>query len=81
MFVIFQSETKFDYLLSIDEDKNINIWDLSNNFTLKQTLKLDYNNIFSSILVFNTNNDYIITSTFNNVNLAEDYTKIFSFEN
>ena len=48
---------------------------------MKQTLKLDYNNIFSSILVFNTNNDYIITSTFNNVNLAEDYTKIFSFEN
>ena len=77
----FNPKTKIDYLLSIDDDKNINIWDLSNNFNLRQTLKLDYNNIYSSILVFNTNNDYIITSTFNNVNLSEDYTKIFSFEN
>ena len=77
----FNPKTKIDYLLSIDDDKNINIWDLSNNFNLKQNLKLEYNNIYSSILIFDNRNDYIITSTYNKENLAEDYTKIFYFEN
>ena len=72
----FNPDTKFDYLLSIDDDKVINIWDLSNNFNLKQTIKLNY-----KTLVFNTTNNYIITSTFNNENLSEDFTKIFLFDN
>jgi len=77
----FNQKTKFDYLLSIDDDKVVNVWDLSNNFNLKQTLKLKYKTLFSSILIFDTQNDYIITSTYNNENLAEDFTKIFLFEN
>ena len=77
----FNPKTKIDYLLSIDDDKNINIWDLSNNFNLKQNLKLEYNSIYSSILIFDIRNDYIITSTYNKENLAEDFTKIFYFEN
>ena len=76
----FNQKTKIDYLMSIDDDKLIKIWDLSNNFSLKQSLKLYYNNIYSSILIFDNKNDYIITSTFLNVNLSEDYTKIFSFD-
>jgi WD40 repeat protein len=75
----FNPKTKIDYLLSIDNDKTLNIWDLSNNFNLKQTLKLNYKHIFSAILIFDKN-DYIITSTFSKDNLSEDFTKIFSFD-
>ena len=77
----FNPKTQIDYLLSIDDDKVLNIWDLSNNYNTKQSLKLNYNNIYSALLAFDTQNDYIITSTYNKENLAEDFTKIFSFEN
>lgn len=77
----FNSKTKIDYLLSIDDNKVLNIWDLSNNYNIKQTLKLNYKNIYSAILIFDNKNDYIITSTYNKENLAEDFTKIFLFEN
>ena len=77
----FNPKTKIDYLLSIDDDKLINIWDLSNNFNLKLPLKLNYDYIYSSILIFDNKNDYIITSTLKNANFAEDYTKIFFFDN
>ena len=77
----FNPKTQIDYLLSIDDDKVLNIWDLSNNYNTKQSLKLNYNNIYSALLVFDTQNDYIITSTYNKENLAEDFTKIFSLEN
>ena len=76
----FNPKSKIDYLLSLDDDKLINIWDLSNNFNLKQNLKLNYKTIFSAILIFDNRNDYIITSTYNNDNLAEDFTKIFLFD-
>ena len=77
----FNPKTKIDYLLSIDDEKIINIWDLSNNYNLKQTLKLNYKNIYSAIMVFEKENDFIVTSTYNNDNLYEDFTKIFFFEN
>ena len=76
----FNPKSKIDYLLSIDDDKILNVWDLSNNFNQKQTLKLNYKNIFSAILIFEIN-DYIITSTYNQDNLSEDFTKIFFFDN
>lgn len=77
----FNNKSKIDYLISIDDNKVLNVWDLSNNFKLKQTLNLNYKNIFSAIMVFDYKNDYIITSTYNSQNLAEDFTKIFNLEN
>ena len=77
----FNHKNKFDYLISVDDNKILNVWDLSNNFKIKQTLNLNYKNIYSAIMIFDNKNDYIITSTNNNQNLAEDYTKIFNFEN
>ena len=47
---------------------------------LKGHSSLNYKTIFSAILIFDNRNDYIITSTYNNDNLAEDFTKIFLFD-
>ena len=76
----FNKKTNIDYLISIDNDKIMNIWDLSNNYNIKQTLELNYSNFFNAILIFDKDKDYIITSTNSIENLAEDYTKIFSFD-
>ena len=76
----FNFKNKIDYLISIDDNKILIVWDLTNNFKIKQTLNLNYKNI-SAIAIFDDKNDYIITSTNNNQNLAEDYTKIFNLEN
>ena len=76
----FDQKNKIDYLISVDDNKVLQVWDLSNNFKIKQTLNLMYKNIYSAIMIFDSLNDYIITSTFNNQNLAEDFTKIFNLE-
>jgi WD40 repeat protein len=77
----FDQKNKIDYLISVDDNKVLQVWDLSNNFKIKQTLNLMYKSIYSAIMIFDSLNDYIITSTFNNQNLAEDFTKIFNLEN
>ena len=76
----FDQKNKIDYLISVDDNKVLLVWDLSNNFKIKQTLNLMYKSIYSAIMIFDSLNDYIITSTFNNQNLAEDFTKIFNLE-
>lgn len=76
----FDQKNKIDYLISVDDNKVLQVWDLSNNFKIKQTLNLMYKSIYSAIMIFDSLNDYIITSTFNNQNLAEDFTKIFNLE-
>ena len=76
----FNFKNNNDYLISVDDNKILIIWELSNNFRIKQTLNLMYKNIYSAILIFDERNDYIITSTYSNENLAEDFTKIFSLE-
>ena len=76
----FEQKNKIDYLISVDDNKVLQVWDLSNNFKIKQTLNLMYKSIYSAIMIFDSLNDYIITSTFNNQNLAEDFTKIFNLE-
>ena len=76
----FDQKNKIDYLISVDDNKVLQVWDLSNNFKIKQTLNLMYKNIYSALMIFDSLNDYIITSTFNNQNLAEDFTKIFNLE-
>ena len=76
----FSHKNKIDYLISIDDNKTLIIWDLTTNFKIKQTLNLTYKNIYSAIMILDNKNDYIITSTYNNQNLAEDFTKIFNLE-
>ena len=70
-----------DFLISSCKGSEIKIWDLSNNYNLIHSLKIDYSQnsiIFSGLLYFSENNgDYIITCS--NCNENNDFTKIYNF--
>ena len=80
-----------EYLISSDEAGLVNVWDISNNFYLKNSIETKYNDIiYSCLLVFvsnseNSNSDnegYIITSTYGISDENEKSgTKIYSMEN
>ena len=63
------------YLMSIDNNKLVIIWDIKNNYT-KKRLTLNYKGaIYSALLLFNLyDEDYIITSSYNLL----EYSKIYS---
>ena len=73
-----------EYLISSDYNKILIIWDISNNYKIIHKINTQYGtSIYSSLLIFpnNTNENYIITSTWNT---GEDpvysATKIFSLD-
>ena len=75
----YNKKNNKDYLISTLKNANIKIWDLSNNYNLILSKKIDYSEnsiIFSSILYFSKNGDFFITSS--NCDENEDYTKIFN---
>ena len=63
------------YLMSIDNNKLVIIWDIKNNYT-KKRLTLHYKGaIYSALLLFNLyDEDYIITSSYNLL----EHSKIYS---
>jgi len=63
------------YLMSIDNDKLIIVWDIKNNYT-KKRLTLNYKGcIYSALLLFNLyDEDFIITSSYNLL----EHSKIYS---
>ena len=76
----YNKKNKKDYLISTFKNAKIIIWDLSNNYKLIHSKKIDYSEnsiIYSSILYFSKNGDFFITSS--NCNENQDYTKIFNF--
>ena len=83
--------SNIEYLISSDEAGIVNVWDISNNFNIKNIIDTKYNDIiYSCLLVFAENNEnvsnnnegYIITSTYG---ISDDNeksgTKIYSMEN
>ena len=72
---------KKEYLISSGKNSEVKVWDLSDNYSLLFSLKIDYSintNIYSCILFFSENKgNYLITSS--NENKDEDYTKIYDF--
>ena len=70
-----------DYLIASFKGSKIKIWDLSNNYNLKHSIKINYSentSIFSCLLYFSEKNgDYFITSS--NSEYENDYTKIYNF--
>ena len=51
-----------EYLTSADEDYILIVWDVTNDYKIKH--KIDVNgNIYSSLIIFHNNNQYIVTST------------------
>ena len=84
----FINERNFnEYLISGDDNKNVVIWDITNNYNIKYIIETNYeHNIYSCLLVFphsnNNYNNYIITSTYNQSNDNDkSSTKIYSLEN
>lgn len=70
-----------DYFISSGKPSEIKVWDLSYNYNLLFSLKINYSIntlIYSSILFFSENKgSFLITSS--NENSQEDYTKIYDF--
>ena len=70
----FESKSLTDYLLSTSEDKNIKVWNLK-EFKCQININQIHSSLYSSLLLFDDNLNYIITSTYEN-----DYLKIWDFK-
>ena len=76
---------KNEYLISADDNKIVIIWDITNNFNIKHKINTKYGKeIYSCLLIFpkNSEDNYIITSTFNDSGKDEDSaSKLYSLSN
>ena len=69
------NKNKNEYLISADDNKIVIIWDITNNYNIKYNIDTKYGKeIYSCLLIFpnNMNDDYIITSSFNESKNNED---------
>ena len=75
----------YEYLISADDNRIIIVWDILNNFEIKQKIDTFYeDDIYSCLIFFDENNinNYIITSTYSTSNdISNSATKIYSLEN
>ena len=71
-----------EYLISADDHKIVIVWDITNNYSIKNKIDTHYKyNIYSCLLAFpyNISENYIITSTTNiSVEIDSSATKIYS---
>jgi len=79
------NKNKNEYLISADDDKIVIIWDITNNYNIKYKINTKYGHqIHSCLLIFpyNSDDNYIITSTYNDSGKDEDSsTKLYSLNN
>jgi WD40 repeat protein len=79
------NKNKNEYLISADDNKIVIIWDITNNYNIKYNINTKYgDDIYSCLLIFphNSDDNYIITSTFNKSGKDEDSaTKLYSLNN
>ena len=79
------NKNKNEYLISADDNKIVIIWDITNNYNIKYIINTKYgDDIYSCLLIFphNSDDNYIITSTFNKSDKDEDSaTKLYSLNN
>ena len=84
------SKNNDEYLISSDVIELIIIWNISNNYSIKNKINPNniYSTIYSKLLIFNSSyiinscNNFIITSGASNKSSRDDncYTKIYSFD-
>ena len=71
-----------EYLLSADDNKIVIVWDILNNFEIKQLIDTNYeDDIYSCSLFFNKNTqrNYIVTSTYStSSDITNSATKLYS---
>ena len=74
-----------EYLVSGDDNKIVIIWDITNNYNIKYQIDTKYGDIiYSCLLIFphNIDDNYIITSTYNQTDDNDkSATKIYSLNN
>ena len=79
------NKNKNEYLISADDNKIVIIWDITNNYNIKYNINTKYgDDIYSCLLIFphNSDDNYIITSTYNYSGNDEDSaTKLYSLNN
>ena len=75
----YNEKDNHNYLLSSDWNYTLFVWDLDNNYELKNKIIPGYTNYLYSFLIY-FKLDYIVTSTVGHSNQI-DYIKIFSFKN
>jgi len=82
-----ESKIIYEYLISADDNHIVIVWDILNNFEIKQKIDTNYEDDIYSCLIFfsednNINRNYIITSTYSTSNdIQNSATKIYSLEN
>jgi WD40 repeat protein len=71
-----------EYLISADDNKIVIVWDVLNQFEIKQLIDTNYeDDIYSCALFFNKNTErnYIVTSTYNtSSDISNSATKLYS---
>ena len=75
----------YEYLISADDNHIVIVWDLINDYEIKQTIDTNYeDDIYSCLIFFNNENisqSYIITSSYSTSNdIQNSATKIYSLE-
>ena len=75
-----------EYLISADDNHIVIVWDLLDNYEIKQKIDTNYeDDIYSCLIFINKNNydeNYIITSTYcTSSDIQNSATKIYSLEN
>ena len=79
------SKIIYEYLISADDNHIIIVWDLLNNYEIRQKVDTNYeDDIYSCLIFFNNediNQNYIISSTYSTSNdIQNSATKIYSLE-
>ena len=80
-----ENKAIYEYLISADDDHIVIVWDILNNYEIKQKIDTNYeDDIYSCLIYFNKddiNQKYIITSTYSTSNdIQSSATKIYSLE-
>ena len=77
-----ENELVQEYLISADDNKIVIVWDILNNFEIKQLIDTNYeDDIYSCALFFNKNTqrNYIVTSTYStSSDITNSATKLYS---
>jgi len=84
----YLTDKKEEYLLSTDSIENIIVWDIKNDFNILKKIETKYEyKMYSNLLLFIKNENYIITSCSlnendeNNNNVDDSYSRIYSLAN
>ena len=84
----YLTDKKEEYLLSTDSIENIIVWDIKNDFNILKKIETKYEyKMYSNLLLYLNNENYIITSCSlnendeNNSNVDDSYSRIYYLSN